>query len=196
MAERRPPRQLILIKHAQPQVVQGTPADQWRLSDLGRAACAPLAARVAPYEPRVIVSSLEPKAHDTADLVGQRLGVPVTTAADLHEHDRRNVPMLASREFISLVELFFRRPGELVLGAETAHAASARFRSAVDEVLIEHAEGNVAVVAHGTVIALLVAHHNPSLKGFDLWRRLGLPSLVVLSVPEMQVVEMVERVGA
>ena len=186
-------RKLILIKHAPPQVVPGIPSEQWTLSDAGRAACGPLAERVRPHAPAAIVASTEPKARETAELVGAALAVPVTTADDLHEHDRSNVPHLPSREFISLVELFFRRPGELVLGKETAHAASARFRSAVDEVVLGQAAGNVAVVSHGTVIALLVAHHNPQLKPFDLWRRLGLPSFVVLGLPDLKLLEMVER---
>ena len=187
-------RKLILIKHAAPQVVPGTPSEQWTLSDAGRAACGPLAERVRPHQPVAIVASTEPKARETAELVAAALSVAVTTGDDLHEHDRSNVPHLPSREFISMVELLFRRPGELVLGKETAHGASARFRSAVDEVVLGHPDGNVAIVSHGTVIALLVAHHNPQLKPFELWRRLGLPSLVVLSLPELKLLEMVERV--
>ena len=75
------------------------------------------------------------------------------------------MPQLRSAEFISLIELLFRRPNDLVLGKETAVAALSRFRSALDEVLAEHPEGNVAVVSHGTVIALLLEKLDPSARG-------------------------------
>ena len=55
------------------------------------------------------------------------------------------------------------------------------------------AEDVVAVVTHGTVLALFLAKHNRELKGFDVWRRMGLPSFVVIEVPGYRVSEMVER---
>ena len=187
-------RKLILIKHASPERVEGEPPERWRLSGAGRALCGPLAERLAAHQPAVVVASEEAKAAETAELVAGRLGVPWETAADLHEHDRSDVPQMASREFISHMELLFRRPKELVLGRETAHAAERRFKAAVDEALRRHPKGNVAVVSHGTVIALLLARYTDQ-SGFTIWRRMGLPSFVVLSVPGWEVVERVDRVA-
>ena len=186
-------RHLILVKHAAPEVVAGAPPEQWNLSEKGQTACAPLAAALKRFHPRVVVSSEEAKAAQTAELVAKELGVPWETAPGLHEHDRSNVPHMRSGEFISHVELFFRRPRELVLGRETAEQAAARFDAAVDAVLKRHAEGNVAIVTHGTVLALFVAEHTGQ-KPFELWRKLGLPSFVVLEVPGYGVVETVEKV--
>jgi broad specificity phosphatase PhoE len=42
-------------------------------------------------------------------------------------------------------------------------------------VLEEHPEGNLAVVAHGTVNALFLAQHE-NIDALDFWCRLGLPS--------------------
>ena len=189
-------RQLILVKHAAPEVVPGAPPEQWRLSEKGRAACAPLAASLSPYGPGVIVSSEDPKAAETAERVAQQLSVPWETAAGLHEHDRSNVPHMRSAEFISTMELVFRRPQQLVLGRETASGALKRFQNALDDVLerLPAETGNVAVVSHGTVIALLLAHHGGQ-NGFDLWRRMQLPSYAVVEVPGFRVVRVAERVG-
>jgi broad specificity phosphatase PhoE len=184
---------LILVKHAAPQVVPDLPPVQWHLSEEGRARCDTLAQAIHPFAPAVVVSSEELKAKETAEIVGTRLGVPHHSAPDLHEHDRSNVPHMASREFISMVELFFRRPGELVLGNETAVAALSRFRSAVDEVLLEHPGGNVAVVSHGTVIALLLESLGGR-RGFDVWRAMKLPSFAVLNTPDLIVERVVEAV--
>ena len=180
-------RKLILIKHASPQVNPELPPEQWPLSEEGKAKSEALAKQLAAFSPGVVVYSEEKKASETGRIVAERLGVPHRTAPDLHEHDRSNVPQLRSAEFISLIELLFRRPNDLVLGKETAVAALSRFESALDEVLMEHPEGNVAVVSHGTVIALLLEKIDPKRKGFEVWRAMKLPSFVVLELPGMAV---------
>jgi broad specificity phosphatase PhoE len=186
-------RKLILIKHAAPEVVPGVPPERWTLSDKGRAACVPLADRVGAHAPSLVVSSEEPKAMETATLIGARLGIPWETAPGLHEHDRSNVPHLRSSEFISMMELFFRKPDELVLGRETASDARRRFEAALREVVDSHPNETVAVVSHGTVIALLL--DAPARPAFQTWRAMGLPSLAVLNLPELDVSETVDRIG-
>lgn len=187
-------RKLILIKHASPQVEPEAPPEQWHLSEEGRQKCQALASVVKPLEPAVVVSSEEMKAVETAQIIAQRLGVPHHAAPDLHEHDRSNVPQLRTAEFISMIELLFRRPNDLVLGSETAVAALSRFESALDEVLMAHPEGNVAVVSHGTVIALLLEKLDRKRRGFDVWRAMKLPSFAVLSLPGMALDRLVERI--
>ena len=186
-------RKLILIKHASPQVQADLPPEQWPLSEEGKAKCQALARAVAALAPAVVVSIDERKAADTGDMVAGHLVVHCRVAADLHEHDRSNVPQLRSAEFISMMELLFRRPGDLVLGKETAVAALSRFRSALDEVLMEHAEGNVSVVSHGTVIALLLEKLG-NRRGFEVWRAMKLPSFAVLSLPDFSLDRLVESV--
>jgi broad specificity phosphatase PhoE len=187
-------RKLSLIKHASPQVQPDLPPERWPLSEEGRAKCALLTKRVAEFAPAAVVASEELKAAETGRIVAGLLGVPFDSAADLHEHDRSNVPQLRSAEFISMMELMFRRPNELVLGEETAVAALSRFQSALDEVLLEHPEGNLAVVSHGTVIALLLEKLDPRRRGFDVWRAMKLPSFAVLSLPGMTVDRVVESI--
>src|SRR5215218_3427278 len=188
--------QLILIKDAAPEVDPQVPAESWRLSDKGRATCTPLAASLASYTPKVVVSSEEAKASETAKLVAGELGVPWETAPGLHEHDRSNVPHMRSGDFISTMELLFRRPQQLVLGRETASGALKRFANAIDDVLERHPAdaGNIAVVSHGTVIALFLAGHTEQ-NGFELWRRMQLPSFAVVDVPGFQLLDLVPRIG-
>lgn len=185
-------RKLILIKHASPRVDPDVPSEQWELSDEGRARCIPLAQAVRSHSPAIIVSSSEPKARETAQLLAKELGVDFEEGADLYEHDRSNVPHMPGREFISMMELMFRRPGELLLGDETADEAGDRFEQAVEQVLAAHPAGNVAIVSHGTVIALLLARHGAG-RGFQIWREMGLPSFAVLEVPGYRLDKMVNR---
>ncbi|WP_428938270.1 histidine phosphatase family protein [Fontivita pretiosa] len=185
--EARMPR-LILIKHASPLVVPGEPAHRWRLSEQGRAACVPLAEALRNHAPAVIVSSTEPKAVETAELVAAHLAIPHETASDLHEHDRSNVPHMRSGEFISMMELMFRKPDQLVLGRETARQAQQRFSRAVESVINRHKDRDLAIVSHGTVIALFVAQHSAT-PAFQLWRTMQLPSFVVMEHPGWRVVD-------
>ena len=185
---------LILIKHARPLVEEDVPSHDWRLSPEGRAACKPLADAMRAHAPAVIVTSDEPKAIETGQIVAAALGVPVKTATGLHEHDRSNVPMMQSREFISAMANFFKARTRRVLGLESAAEASERFQSAVESVLSEYPKQNVAIVTHGTVLALFAEDHGAG-DGFLLWRRMGLPSMMVFSVPGFEPGAPIERIG-
>lgn len=179
-------RKLILIKHARPQVDPNVSSEHWKLSEEGRAACQPLAQDLRGYDFASIVSSSEPKALETAQIIGQVLSKPVRTANDLFEHDRSNVPHMDTRDFISLVAHFFKEPDALVLGIETADEAYERFAAAVDEV-IQQEQGDVAIVTHGTVISLF-AERRAKQDPFALWRRMGLPSFTVFEMPSWRTV--------
>jgi 2,3-bisphosphoglycerate-dependent phosphoglycerate mutase len=184
---------LILIKHASPEVVSDVPSHRWRLSKRGRAQAAALAERLRVHAPEVIVTSEEPKAAETGQILADALGLSAGTAPKLHEHDPTNVPLMRTPEFISAMALFFNRPDELVLGRETARAARQRITDAIDRLLNAHLGKNLAIVTHGTVLALFAARA-AGMDEFQLWRRMALPSFVVLTPPEMTRVELVERV--
>lgn len=175
-------RKLLLIKHAMPIVQTDVPAAEWALSDEGIAASQRLADILKPYHPTMMVTSTEPKAAQTGQIAAKALHIPCESYINLHEHDRRNVPYTNQEQFHAQVRAFFDQPDMLVMGNETADAAHRRFQSAVNTVLDNYPTGNIAIAAHGTVITLLVARAN-KLEPFDLWRRLGLPSVVVVDVP-------------
>ena len=68
---------------------------------------------------------------------------------------------------------FFAEPDALVYGDETAEQARARFQGGIDQILADAApEENIAVIAHGTVIALYAAHYN-HLRGLRSMATLG-----------------------
>jgi broad specificity phosphatase PhoE len=192
------PKTLILIKHARPLVIPDMPAPRWTLSAAGRAACEPLARALASWRLDVLLASEEPKATETALLTAERLGVPWRTAPGLHEHDREGAPFFADEAaFAAAVETLFAQPDARVYGRETASEALRRFSTALDAALTDHAGRSVAVVAHGTVIALYVASQwgLSACAGFDLWRRLGLPSMAVTRAPGLTAPLVIEWVG-
>jgi broad specificity phosphatase PhoE len=184
---------LILIKHSAVQVRPGSAPETWPLSPEGQVRCEPLAQRLEALAPDRVITSAEPKAAQTGQIVAERLGLPIESAPGLHEHVRTRVPHMASAQFISMIELMFRRPDERVLGEESASDARNRFAAALDGVVKAHRERTLAVVTHGTVLALFVALHNPDQQPFALWRSLQLPSFVVLSMPDYKLIQTVAR---
>lgn len=182
------------MKHSLPRIVPELPRREWHLSEEGIERCALLAARLRQYDPARIVASPEPKAHETAVAVAQVLSCPgVETMSGLREHDDRDTPFQSESLFRATVGEFFTRPSEAVFGPETADEAHARFSAAIADV-VDSGDGRpVVAVAHGRVISLLVARRN-EVDPYALWASLGVPSFVVLRLPEYRIEEIVERV--
>jgi broad specificity phosphatase PhoE len=128
---------------------------------------------------------MEPKAQETAQLVAGQLGLSFQTVEGLHEHERNNLKWLGRAQFELEVARFFKYPEQLVMGEETANQAYERFAAAVTSLGENYTGKNIVVVAHGTVITLFVAR-KVGIDPFPFWQQLGLPALVVLSLPEMK----------
>ncbi len=179
---------LILVRHSAVQIEPDSPSYEWRLSAQGRSRCIELATSLAGYDPRIIVSSNEPKAMETGQILAESLAVPWHSEGDLHEHDRRGVAYYEDRVlFERVVASFFADPDELVFGRETAAEATARFDEAVRAVLAKYRTdepGDVIIVAHGTVMTLFLCQYNQHLDPFNFWCSLSLPCHFVVSLPD------------
>lgn len=184
---------LVLIKHSLPEIRPDRPAAEWVLTNEGRKRAAAIARRIAPHEPDVIGGSNEPKAIETAEIIARQLGKPVENFEGIHEQERKSLELLPGGKFESAVAELFARPEELVFGDETATQAHHRFREAVDRCLKAHPDENVALVSHGRVITLFVTGYT-RVEPFPFWRGLGLPSFVVMSLPDRKILEVVESV--
>ena len=186
-------RRLILARHSKPEIERNRPASDWRLGEAGRCLSELLAVRLRDFNPRVIWSSREPKAVETAQIVAGVFGVPVRVKGGLEEHHRGNVPFFPRAvDFERAVEGFFRNPNRLVFGTETADQALERVTAAVDKTT-EAGHADNIVITHGTVMTLYVAR----IAGIDpvrFWHRLGTPSFVVLELPDMGLRSIVDSV--
>ncbi len=184
-------RKRILIKHSKPEMIEGQTSHDWPLSEEGRRRCIGLADLLRPHVPTIIVTSDEPKAVETGEIVARALGIKTEAAAGLQEHDRSNVPVMQTRDFISAMAHFFQNPNDRVLGQESAREALSRFKEAVETAMDSHSDGNVALVTHGTVLALFLAGAAGKC-AFEWWRKMGLPSFVVMEWPGRDVEVVVE----
>ena len=179
---------IILVRHARPNINSEIPSSEWQLLPESHEACVALAERIRHLNPAVMVTSEEPKANRTGQVIAQTLGLSCHTAPDLHEHDRSNEiyednPAI----FKAKVQRFFHHPEQLVYGTETAHAAYTRFSNAVQRVMTQYPNQTVAIATHGTVISLFVARHNP-IDVVAFWQNLKMPDAVVLTRLDFKVV--------
>ncbi len=186
-------RRLILVKHSQPAIIPTVPVNQWHLSEAGRARCNLLADKLKPYQPSAIIGSVEPKARETAELVASRLNGSMRVVEGLHEHERTDVGFLSESELDARLAELFRKPSEIVFGKETADHAYARFTETMSRLIEKYPMGDLVVVSHGTVITLYVSRITRS-EPFSFWKRLGLPSFVVLTLPDFALEKVVESV--
>ena len=172
---------LILVKHSLPEIVESLPAREWKLSEVGRERARKLVDQLRDYQPDVIISSVESKAIETAEIIAEKLVLAVYVVEGLHEHDRGNAAFLSKDDFQKAVREFFSKPTELVFGNETADQSYERFRQTILSVLNSHQEETIIVVAHGTVISLFVSRLT-GVHDFSLWSDLGLPSFIVIDL--------------
>ena len=95
--------QIVLITHSEVIADPLAPPKQWVLSAEGRDLCRPLAIALRMHKLDLLISSDEPKAIETAQLIAARLRIDSETAVSLDEHRR---PYLAEG-FEAAMERFF-----------------------------------------------------------------------------------------
>ncbi len=176
--------ELVLVRHAASRPQADVPASKWRLREGTGESIRTLASRLQPLELDLVVASIEPKAVATGRGLARHLELPFASAPRLHEHERGNLPLLDEDAWQGTVRRFFRHPDVLVFGRETATEARERFRDGLQTAIERNRGARPAVVAHGTVMSLLVA--GPSgLDPYELWRNLRMPEAWVVRWPEM-----------
>lgn len=162
--------QIFFVTHPEVAVDLAVPVPDWGLSPAGRSRLAHLVALPWVRELSGVVSSTERKAVETAEVLAAVVGVPPATDEALGENDRSATGYLPPAEFEAVADEFFARPHDSVRGWERAVDAQRRVVAAVGRVAAA-ASGDVAVVAHGGVGALLLC----SLLGEPIDRRYDQP---------------------
>lgn len=169
------PSRLILVKHGRPEVEAGVAPSNWKLSEEGRADLERLAVKLTSLSPTVLMSSPEPKAQESAAILGAALGLAVQIDNDLPEHRADRRAFTTQEDFEFDVARLFASPEALVMGEETGLAARERFDRAV-----ARAGDAPVLVAHGRIITLWLSHRL-KLDPMTFWKRLGLGSAAVVS---------------
>ena len=170
------------------------PAAEWRLSAEGRLGAESLAAELGKFSPTTLASSPEPKAVETATIIGECLGLSVCVRQGLREH-RRSAGFLPTAEFHANIRAVLANPSDVVFGDESADVVAARIEA---EILRElrralssantDTRGDALLVTHGTAIACFL-RKRCAVDAFAIWKSFALPSFVALEAADFDIVD-------
>lgn len=158
------------VTHADVVIDPTVPVPDWPLARLGRERMTIALGQPWVTDVRIVWCSAERKARDGAEILASHLGLRARELAALGENDRSATGYLPKAEFEALADAFFAHPEESVRGWERAVDAQCRIVAAVAQVVAASAgSGDIAIVAHGGVGALLLAHlrNKPIARRFD-----------------------------
>ena len=146
------------LSHPQVAIDPNVPVERWGLNELGSQRVAALAASGGLRGTRVVISSGETKAIETAAPLAAALGVEHCVREAMHENDRSATGFLPPAEFEGVADQFFAAPEASVRGWERAIDAQARIVRETLAALAEAPAGDVLLVGHGAVGTLLMCH--------------------------------------
>jgi broad specificity phosphatase PhoE len=163
---------VFVITHPDVLIDPASPVTDWRLSPRGIARMHAMLSQA--WVPGIVhvASSTERKAVDGATILAAHLNLTVVPHPGLGENDRSSTGYLPKPDFETMADAFFAHPTESVRGWERAVDAQARVVAAMRDVLRAAPSGDVAVIAHGGVGALLLCH----LRGSPISRDADQPS--------------------
>ena len=159
------------VTHPEVEIDPAVPVTDWKLSPRGVSRMRVGAAQPWSRAVRHIHCSTERKAIDGAAILAAARGLGYAQDAGLGENDRSATGYLPRAEFEAVADEFFAAPERSVRGWERAVDAQARIVAAVERVMRAAPDGDVAIIAHGGVGALLLCH----LAGETISRRADQP---------------------
>jgi broad specificity phosphatase PhoE len=128
------------------------------LNETGRAQARALAEELTDVEADAIYSSDLSRARETAEILGARLGVPVTSLRELREIDVGSWQGLTREDIDPAAYGAWRRGEHGWTGGETYEGLAERILPALRKIALAHPRGRVLVVGHGGTIRTLRAH--------------------------------------
>jgi len=133
------------------------------LDGVGREQSRRLAERLRGEAPAVLYTSPLHRAQETAEIIGEALGVPVVPDERLKEYDVGDITGLTweqiAEQYPDVARRWAEEPGGLVIPGEEGSAPfRARVVAAFGDILSRHVKGPVGVVAHGGTLGTYLNH--------------------------------------
>lgn len=193
---------MFLIRHAHVQLDLDVPSSDWRLSEEGIRLANQLASLPLFQNIAAVYTSPEPKAVATGQPLATRWDVPLLKYHGLSELKRGKNNIAGREAYEYAVRAAFASPDTSVGGWERAVDAQQRMVATVEQLAAHHVEP-FAVVSHGLVLSLLIAHFIGNVTvDYHAWRSLPLPALAIVETatwhvrtPFMDVTAWQERSG-
>ena len=154
--------QVILVRHGETEYnaqgrLQGYSSVP--LSTRGRQQAMLVGPRVQPLRPTVLYSSDIRRAHETAVILSEHVGLPVQPCPGLREWNIGNWIDRMAEEFYAHLAAIGAHPATHVPeGGESQEQTQARMVAQMQGWADQHAEATILGVSHGTAIDLFVRH--------------------------------------
>jgi len=152
------PTELILLRHAEPQIQIELAPSQWGLSSDGKSQAVKLALSGVFNDVDVFISSTEPKAFQTAALVALRQKKTVDRNPLFNELNRDGGFYLTSSQYKIAVHTVLKDNSYKIDGWETATGALNRFKRGIEDVLAKYDSQRVLITTHGIVLTLFFSY--------------------------------------
>jgi broad specificity phosphatase PhoE len=167
---------IVLVRHAEPLITEGTPPARWRLTDQGRADARVLGDRLgAPSATTVVWTSPERKARETAEHA-----FPASTSRIREELCEVKKPWFASADqHEQAVSAYLR--GERVQGWEHRQDVMARLGPLRSDI---RSGERLLVVSHGLLLTTWLDHECGLSDPFSFWSALEMPDAWELDLEE------------
>lgn len=146
------------VSHPEVVVDPSVPVPLWSLNAVGRARASAGASCQWAGDIDRIVSSLETKAVETAEILATASGLAVEVRDGIGEIDRSSTGYVSHERHEELADQLFLRPDESAAGWERAVDASDRMVSRLRDLLRPGSGGHAVIVGHGGVGTLLMCH--------------------------------------
>lgn len=172
-------RLLYLVRHASPAIQPAVPSREWTLSERGITEAHALAATAETWGLEAIYSSSETKASATALIVGDAIGLPVHVVDGF---DELHMPEWIGNadQFNESVRAILEGDDMPARGAETAHAAAARFAAGIG--IVGQGAFPAAVVSHGRIITAWLSSQGLIEDPFETWRAIPMPGFAAVDL--------------
>ncbi len=171
---------IYLVRHPQTAVDLAIPSREWVLSLEGEQQARHLARQPFWGQVDMLFTSDEPKSTVTVETVAEQTGLPWAVRGCLGELDRSAFQPPDIAAYRSAVARMFSSPHESIRGWEPRARAEERIVTCVQELVAQHDGSNLAIVSHGLILTILVAHLAGMSSPFDFWREIGFASVAVL----------------
>jgi broad specificity phosphatase PhoE len=180
---------MILVRHSEPLKTDGTPADQWPLTDQGRRDASALGRSLSQGPTTAIVwTSPERKAFETA-----ALALPsVATRVREQLAEVRKPWYITAEEHAKSVASYLE--GETVHGWERRDDVVARL--AVLETDFSSIEGDLIIVSHGVLLTTWLDHQIALDDPYRFWSNLRMPDAWVADLEDTSLERVVAREAA
>jgi len=167
---------LILVRHGESLANRGRifAEDHTPLTDLGFAQALEVAGRIAArFRPTALVSSPLMRARQTAEVIGQQLGLAIEVVPGLEESD---FGFLKGQSYEIYHRVIQRDPTFdknaawrwVPEGGESTEQAGRRVVPVLERLAARHPREEILVVCHGMLMVAIWAHLTGSWHGFDV----------------------------